>query len=102
MNRLVLIIVLWVSFSLQALAAETISSGVLAKGTQWETTFYRRDSGVDGPVVLVTGGIHGNESAGATGCRTRFGIGRSKKGRLIVVPRAKHPRVEGGDETSAG
>ena len=45
MNRLVLIIVLWVSFSLQALAAETISSGVLAKGTQWETTFYRRDSG---------------------------------------------------------
>ena len=37
--------VLWVGFSLQVVAAETLSSGVLAKGTPWETAFYRRDSG---------------------------------------------------------
>ena len=95
MNRLVLIIVLWVSFSLQALAAETISSGVLAKGTQWETTFYRRDSGVDGPVVLVTGGIHGNESAGARAAE-QVRHWPIKKGRLIVVPRANIPGLKAG------
>ena len=65
MQRLIIITVLWVGFILQAVAVETLSSGVLAKGTQWETAFYQRDSGVDGPVVLVTGGIHGNEPAGA-------------------------------------
>jgi len=95
MNRLVLIIVLWVSFSLQALAAETISSGVLAKGTQWETTFYRRDSGVDGPVVLVTGGIHGNEPAGARAAE-QVRHWPIKKGRLIVVPRANIPGLKAG------
>jgi len=95
MNRLILVIVLWVSFSLQALAAETISSGVLAKGTQWETTFYRRDSGVDGPVVLVTGGIHGNESAGARAAE-QVRHWPIKKGRLIVVPRANIPGLNAG------
>ncbi|HJO52894.1 MAG TPA: succinylglutamate desuccinylase/aspartoacylase family protein, partial [Verrucomicrobiota bacterium] len=95
MNHLILVIVLWVSFSLQALAAETISSGVLAKGTQWETTFYRRDSGVDGPVVLVTGGIHGNEPAGARAAE-QVRHWPIKKGRLIVVPRANIPGLKAG------
>ena len=55
MQRLIIITVLWVGFSLQVVAAETLSSGVLAKGTPWETAFYRRDSGEAGPVVVVTG-----------------------------------------------
>ena len=39
--------------------------GVLGEGTEWETPWFATDSGIDGPVVLITGGIHGNEPAGA-------------------------------------
>ncbi|HJN82393.1 MAG TPA: succinylglutamate desuccinylase/aspartoacylase family protein, partial [Verrucomicrobiota bacterium] len=95
MQRLIIITVLWVGFILQAVAAETLSSDVLAKGTQWETTFYRRDSGVDGPVVLVTGGIHGNEPAGARAAE-HIRHWPIKKGRLIVVPRANIPGLKAG------
>ena len=95
MQRLIIITVLWVGFILQAVAAETLSSDVLAKGTQWETTFYQRDSGVDGPVVLVTGGIHGNEPAGARAAE-HIRHWPIKKGRLIVVPRANIPGLKAG------
>ena len=59
-----------ISFGLSVVvwAGETISEGWLAKGTKWETPFYVRVSGQDGPTVVITGGIHGNEPAGA---RTR-------------------------------
>ena len=95
MQRLIIITVLWVGFILQAVAVETLSSGVLAKGTQWETAFYQRDSGVDGPVVLVTGGIHGNEPAGARAAE-QVRHWPIKKGRLIVVPRANIPGLKAG------
>ena len=95
MQRLIIITVLWVGFILQAVAAEMLSSGVVAKGTQWETTFYRRDSGMDGPVVLVTGGIHGNEPAGARAAE-QIRHWPLKKGRLIVVPRANIPGLKAG------
>ena len=94
-QRLIIITVLWVGFILQAVAVETLSSGVLAKGTQWETAFYQRDSGVDGPVVLVTGGIHGNEPSGARAAdQSRHWP--LKKGRLIVVPKANIPGLKAG------
>ena len=56
-----------ISFGLSVVvwAGETISEGWLAKGTKWETPFYVRVSGKDGPTVVITGGIHGNEPAGA-------------------------------------
>ena len=92
-QRLIIITVLWVGFILQAVAVETLSSGVLAKGTQWETAFYQRDSGVDGPVVLVTGGIHGNEPAGARAA-DQIRHWPLKKGRLIVVPKANIPGLK--------
>lgn len=95
MQRLIIITVLWVGFALQAVAVETLSSGVLAKGTRWETAFYRRDSGVDGPVVLVTGGIHGNEPAGARAAE-QIRHWPVNKGRLIVVPRANIPGLKAG------
>ena len=47
-----------------ALAVE-YSRGVLAKGTRWENPYYVLDSGAAGPVVLITGGMHGNEPAGS-------------------------------------
>ena len=94
-QRFIISTVLWVGFTLQVVAVETLSSGVLAKGTQWETAFYRRDSGVVGPVVLVTGGIHGNEPAGARAAE-QVRHWPIKKGRLIIVPRANIPGLKAG------
>ncbi|MEZ5299670.1 MAG: hypothetical protein R3F11_03220 [Verrucomicrobiales bacterium] len=34
-------------------------------GRNGETPYYVADSGEPGPTVLITGGIHGNEPAGA-------------------------------------
>ena len=46
-----------------ALFAREYSRGALAEGTRWENPYYVIDSGVEGPVVLITGGMHGNELA---------------------------------------
>ena len=47
-----------ISFGLSVVvwAGETISEGWLAKA-QWETPFYVRVSGKDGPTVVITGGF---------------------------------------------
>jgi len=94
-QRLLINTILWVGITVQAVASETLSSGVLAMGTKWETAFYRRDSGVEGPVVFVTGGIHGNEPAGARAAE-QVRHWPLKKGRLIVVPRTNVPGLKAG------
>ncbi len=81
-----------ISFGLSVVvwAGETISEGWLAKGTKWETPFYVRVSGKDGPTVVITGGIHGNEPAGARAAEQirHWSITR---GRLVVIPQANIP-----------
>ncbi len=76
-----------------ATAEAKLSSGILAEGTKWETTYYVRDSGVEGPAVLITGGVHGNEPAGYRAAEQvrHWPIVR---GRLVVVPRANVPGLE--------
>ncbi len=69
------------------------ASGLLAKGTKWETPFYSRDSGKPGPTVVLTGGIHGNEPAGA-GAAEQIRHWPIKRGRLIIVPRVNRPGLE--------
>ncbi|MDP6905429.1 MAG: succinylglutamate desuccinylase/aspartoacylase family protein, partial [Verrucomicrobiota bacterium] len=81
---------LFIGLSLSSWAAEKLSSGLIAKGTEWETPFYQRDSGVDGPVVLITGGVHGNEPAGARAAE-QIRHWPIKTGRLIVVPKVNQP-----------
>lgn len=71
-------------------AAPKVSTGVLADGTRWRTAYHVIDSGVDGPALLVVGGVHGNEPAGARAA------GQVRdwplvKGKLLVVPRANVP-----------
>ncbi|MEA3366717.1 MAG: hypothetical protein U9R68_01235, partial [Planctomycetota bacterium] len=46
-------------------ASPTTASGTLAEGTRWATPYYSRQADAPGPTVLVVGGIHGNEPAGA-------------------------------------
>jgi succinylglutamate desuccinylase len=69
----------------QLAAAEKTTSGGLLDGTPQATPFYIRDSGQAGPVVMVTGGVHGDEPAGAAAAE-RIRHWHVAKGRLIVVP----------------
>lgn len=67
-------------------AAQT-TSHTLAADTPWETMWYLIDSGKAGPTVFITGGIHGNEPAGAAAAEQvmHWPI---ESGRLIVIPRS--------------
>jgi len=61
------------------------SSGVIAKGTEWENPYYIVDTGIEGPTLLVTGGLHGNEPAGYRAAE-QIRHWPILRGKLIVVP----------------
>jgi len=61
------------------------AAGLIATGTEWETPWYRVDSGKEGPVFLVTGGLHGNEPAGSIAAE-QIRHWPIERGSLIVVP----------------
>ena len=65
-------------------------AGVLCKGTRFETPYYVVESLKPGPTVMVTGGLHGDEPAGARAAE-QIRHWPLKRGRLIVVPRANVP-----------
>ncbi len=63
----------------------TRSSGVLGKGTEWATPWYEVKAVESGPTVMITGGVHGNEPAGAMAAQ-QIRFWPIKRGRLIVIP----------------
>ena len=64
-------------------------AGVLGKKTAWATPWYVVEGAEPGPVVFLTGGMHGNEPAGSQAAESirHWPI---RRGRLIVVPRINH------------
>jgi len=76
-----------------ALAAAT--EGTIAPGTAWATRYYVREGGQPGPTVLVIGGIHGNEPAGARAA-SQIRHWPIVRGKLIVVPEADVPSLRDG------
>ncbi len=66
--------------------ASTRHDGLIAPRTVWETPYYIQDTGIKGPVVLLTGGIHGNEPAGYLAAE-QIRHWKIKNGKLIVIPR---------------
>ena len=62
-------------------------TGLLAKGTPFETPYYVQESGQPGPTVFVTGGVHGNEPAGAYAAE-QIRHWKIQRGKIIVVPRS--------------
>lgn len=86
---------LWIAVGLPfcVVAHETQSSGLIAAGTEWETAYYIKDSGVKGPTVVLTGGIHGNEPAGFRAAE-QIRHWPIVKGKLVVVPQANVPGLE--------
>lgn len=71
----------------QPAAASTASKVTLNPDTKYATPMYIIDSGKPGPVVLIVGGVHGNEPAGykAATLMKDTKIGR---GKLLVIPNA--------------
>jgi hypothetical protein len=59
----------------------------LLAGQQWETVFSARHSGVDGPVVLFLGGVHGNEPGGWLAA-DELASYQPAAGSILVLPRA--------------
>jgi predicted deacylase len=92
------VIVLCLGFGVVAAAADT---GLLAAGTPRETRWHRVDSGKPGPVVVVIGGVHGDEPAGARAAE-QIRHWPIRKGRLIVLPRANRLALEAGTRRIPG
>jgi len=72
---------------LSLLAAEKATQGILGEGKPWATAYFVQDSGKAGPTVLIVGGLHGDEPAGARAAAQIAGWSISR-GKLIVIPRA--------------
>ena len=72
-----------------ALRATTNS---LLPGSRFATEYFVQDSGTPGPTVMIVGGVHGNEPAGANAADVirQWPV---TKGRLVVVPRANVPAL---------
>lgn len=75
-----------------AAQAEEIEEGVIAAGTPFETRWRAYDSEVEGPTVLVIGGVHGNEPAGHRAAR-QIATWPVDRGRLVVLPAANPPAL---------
>lgn len=73
----------------------------IKEGTSWETAVYIISSPVDGPTIMVIGGIHGDEPAGyyAADSISTWAIDR---GTLIVLPRANPPAIAERSRSAAG
>ncbi len=59
----------------------------LLPGTAWETPLHVANSGVAGPVLLVLGGVHGNEPGG-WGAAEGVAAWEPARGRLLTIPHA--------------
>jgi predicted deacylase len=77
------------------------TTGTLVPDSRFGTPFYIRDSGKSGPVVLITGGVHGDEPAGAAAA-DEIRHWRIERGRLIVVPRLNVPGLSARKRTIPG
>lgn len=76
-----------------SVSAQQIDEGIIAAGTPYETRWRSYDSEVEGPTVLVFGGVHGNEPAGHRAAR-QIATWPVVRGKLVVVPAANPPALK--------
>ncbi len=72
--------------------ANSVSVETLAVGTPFETKIIVRTADRPGPVVLLTGGMHGNEPAGAAAAE-QIAQWQLVAGTLIVIPQTNRPAL---------
>ena len=93
-HRALLLNVLVLTLLVGAAQAEiSRTSGLIAEGTKWENPYYIVDSGVEGPTLLITGGLHGNEPAGYRAAE-QIRHWPVRRGKLIVVPQVNTPGLK--------
>jgi len=80
----------WVSPSARADSWQTRK--VLSPGTRWETPYYVQQSDQPGPTVVIVGGVHGDEPAGAEAA-DQIRHWPIRCGTLAVLPRANPPAL---------
>lgn len=87
--------------AVQDAAASTVTTKTIAAGTPYATTLYIIKGEQPGPVLMVTGGVHGNEIAGykAANLIKKYKISR---GTLLVLPEANKIAVHNGTRTCKG
>lgn len=92
---------LFVSPAQAEAASATRQKITLASGYVSATELYIIDSGKPGPMVMIVGGVHGNEKAGyqAAGQYSNLQI---KKGKLLVLPQANKRAVNANRRTAVG
>lgn len=85
-SLIILLVGLHSAFGAESSTAASSPSGILGEKTEWATPWYVVEGDDSGPVVFVTGGMHGDELAGSYAAEQirRWPI---KAGRLVVVPR---------------
>lgn len=94
-----LLLVLLVGATAQA--AEAPGSGVLGCGTPWETRYFVRTSDRAGPTVVISGGVHGDEPAGAAAAE-QIRHWPLVRGTLVVLPCANPPALAARTRTIPG
>ena len=99
--RLLILPLLIAATTAAVLADSKTTTGLIAAGTPWQTPYWIVESGADGPTVLITGGVHGNEPAGALAA-DQIRCWPLAKGRLIFVPRCNVPGLEADTRTMPG
>lgn len=78
-----------------------VRRGLLGEGTAWETGTVVVTSPEPGPTVLVFGGVHGDEPAGAMAAEAVAGW-RITRGKLVVVPSANVRALAAGKRRTPG
>ena len=81
--------------------AATRTVEIVAEGTRFETPCFVQDSGREGPTVMIVGGIHGDEPAGASAAE-QIRHWPMTRGKMVVVPRANVPALEAGSRSTPG
>jgi len=79
----------------------TFTAGWLTLGGGWRTPYYIRTAATPGPVVVITGGVHGDEPAGA-GAADTIRHWEITKGTLVVIPEAAPQALAAGTRTIPG
>lgn len=77
----------------RATGLNKVSTEQIAEGTRFVTDMIIRQSDMPGPVVLVVGGMHGNEPAGAFAAK-QISQWEIAAGTLIVIPEANRPALK--------
>ena len=83
--RRMLVVLLLTAAGIGPARADTLTSGWIDLGSGTLTPYYRRETSVPGPLVMITGGVHGDEAAGAAAAN-QIRTWSITRGTLVVVP----------------